>query len=58
MCATSSRFEPAPPNIEISECQVFKQTKTREMFEDFNAFSLHMTQATKYNLPTVMLLLG
>jgi hypothetical protein len=29
------------------------QTKTREMFEDFYAFWLHMTQATKYNLPTV-----
>jgi hypothetical protein len=25
MCATSSRFDPAPPSIKISECQVFKQ---------------------------------
>lgn len=46
MCATSSRFDPAPPSIKISECQVFKQ-KLGEMFEDF---WLHMTQATKYTI--------
>jgi hypothetical protein len=50
MCATSSsRFDPAPPSIKISECQVFKQ-KLGEMFEDFYAFWFHMTQATKYTI--------